>query len=434
MRCTGRTVSPSDRALRRQGYVIYAVLCAGLVASQFYRVSNAVIAPELMAELSIGTGTMGVVNGAFFLAFAAMQIPAGMLLDRFGARRMMPCLFLLAVAGSLLYAAAQSGLELIAGRALIGIGCALGLMGALVVIARWFESERYARLISLLFTVGGLGVLMASTPLAAMSEAVGWRGAFVTMAAVTGVLAILLFALVRDAPPGADPAAAAHEPAGEMWRGIGELLARRDMRCICAIQFVNYAAVLSIVGLWAGPYLNDVHGLTGVDRGNALFGLNVTLLLAVLLFAQIERWLGSRKRAIVGGGIAAVIFLVVLALVPDPGLWTALAVLILFTVASAFFMLIHAHARAILPDRLIGRGLTLQNLAVMLGVFVVQAATGAVIGAFAPEGGEAPEIAYRATFGVLALSLAAGVALYARISDVSPLGEKPRPDANPAPR
>ena len=98
--------------------MIYAVLCTGLVASQFFRVSNAVIAPELMVELAIGTETMGVVSGTYFLAFAAMQIPAGILLDRYGARRMVPGLFLLAVAGSLLYAWAQSGPELIAGRAL----------------------------------------------------------------------------------------------------------------------------------------------------------------------------------------------------------------------------------------------------------------------------------------------------------------------------
>ncbi|MCY4550765.1 MAG: MFS transporter [Defluviicoccus sp.] len=406
----------------RQGYLIYAVLCTGLIASQFFRVSNAVIAPELMAELAIGTETMGVVNGTYFLAFAAMQIPAGMLLDRFGARRMVPGLFLLAVAGSALYAAAETGPELIAGRALIGIGCALGLMGPMVVIARWFETERYARLISLLFTIGGLGALLASTPLAAVSEAIGWRGAFVAMAAVTGAIVVLLFAMVRDAPPGAAPEAARAESAAEMWRGLGEALALHDMRWICAVQFVSYGTMITIVGLWAGPYLNDVHGLTGVDRGNALLALNVALLASVVLFSQVERWLGSRKRAVIAGGGASVALLLALALIPGPGLWAALALLALFTVASAFFMLLHAHARAILPDRLIGRGLTVQNLAVMLGVFVLQAVAGVIVGAFAPEGAQAPEIAYRAAFGFLALALAAGIAAYSRIADVPPGG------------
>ena len=415
-------LTPAERALSRQGYVIYAVLCTGLVASQFFRVSNAVIAPELMAELSIGTETMGVVNGTYFLAFAAMQIPAGILLDRFGARRMVPGLFLLAVAGSALYAAAQTGPELIAGRALIGIGCALGLMGPMVVIARWFEAERYARLISLLFTIGGLGALLASTPLAAVSEAIGWRGAFLVMAAVTGAIVVLLFVVVRDAPPGAAPEEARVETASEMWRGLGAVLTLGDMRWICAVQFVSYGTMITIVGLWAGPYLNDVHGLTGVDRGNALLGLNVVLLASVVLFSQVERWLESRKKAVIGGGLASIALLLALALIPGLALWAALALLVLFTAASAFFMLIHAHARAILPDRLIGRGLTLQNLAVMLGVFVLQALAGVIVGAFAPEGAEAPEIAYRAAFGFLALALAGGIAAYARVTDVAPRG------------
>ena len=417
-------MTPSDRVLLRQGYIIYAVLCGGLVASQFFRVSNAVIAPELMAEIAIGTETMGVVNGTYFLAFAAMQIPAGMLLDRYGARRMVPGLFLLAVAGSVLYAAAQSGPELIAGRALIGIGCALGLMGPMVVIARWFEPERYARLISLLFTIGGLGALMASTPLAAVSEAIGWRGAFYLMAAATGIIAVLIYLIVRDAPPGSPEVEAQGETVSEMFRGLLDVLALREMWWICAVQFVSYGTMVTIVGLWAGPYLNDVHGLRGVDRGNALFGLNVVLFVAVVLFSHVERWLDSRKKTVIGGGCATIAILLVLALVPSPGIWATLALLALFTMASAFFMLIHAHARAILPDRLIGRGLTLQNLSVMLGVFVIQALTGVIVGSVGPEGAEAPEIAYRAAFGFLALSLAGGLAFYARIADVSPSGSR----------
>ena len=265
---------------------------------------------------------------------------------------------------------------------------------------------------------------MASTPLAAISEAIGWRGAFYLMAAVTGIIAVLLYSIVRDAPPGAPQAEGRRETAGEMLRGLREVLLLREMWWICAVQFVSYGTMVSIVGLWAGPYLNDVHGLRGVDRGNALLGLNVVLLCAVVLFSQIERWLDSRKKAVIGGGCATIAILLVLAFVPGLGLWPALALLALFTVASAFFMLIHAHARAILPDRLIGRGLTLQNLSVMLGVFVIQAVTGVIVGSFAPQGAEAPEIAYRAAFGFLAAGLAMGLAFYTRVADVSPRGQE----------
>ena len=190
---------------------------------------------------------------------------------------------------------------------------------------------------------------------------------------------------------------------------------------------MTYSATLSIVGLWAGPYFNDVHGLEGIDRGNMLLALNVVVLAGVLLFAQIERWLDSRKKAIIGGGCTSIGLLAILALVPGLGLWPASALLILFSATSAYFVLNHAHARAIFPDHLMGRGLTLQNLAVMLGVFVVQSLCGVIIGEFKPEIGQAPEIAYRAAFGFLAVSMATGIVLYSRISDIAP-----RSEGNPA--
>ena len=156
-----------------------------------------------------------------------------------------------------------------------------------------------------------------------------------------------------------------------MWSGLRAVLRIREIWWICAAQFVGYPAVLSIVGLWAGPYLNDVHGLEGIARGNVLLAFNITMLLGVMAFTTIERWLNSRKTAIIAGGFASIVPLVILALVPEPGLWPAFALLIVFIASSSYFMLIHAHARAVLPDNLMGRGLTLQNLAVMLGVFVV---------------------------------------------------------------
>ena len=155
---------------------------------------------------------------------------------------------------------------------------------------------------------------MASTPLAAVSEAIGWRGAFYLMAAATGIIVVLIYSIVRDAPPGSPRAEGQSETAGEMLRGLLEVLRLREMWWICAVQFVSYGTMVTIVGLWAGPYLNDVHGLRGVDRGNALLGLNIVLLVAVVLFSHIERWLDSRKKAVIGGGCATIAVLLVLTL------------------------------------------------------------------------------------------------------------------------
>lgn len=400
-----------------QAYRVYVVLCAGFLASQFYRVSNAVIAPELMRGLAISAEAMGLITGAYFLAFAAAQLPLGMLLDRLGPRRTMAGLFLVAVVGSVTFATASGVAGLVVGRALMGVGCAAALMGALVAIARWFSEARFAFLSSLLFTLGGAGLLLATTPLAVVSTAFGWRGAFWLMGAVTAALAALLYAVVRDAPEGQSAPPGRRESVAGMWHGLRAVMDNRQLRYVCAIQFVNYGTVLAVAGLWAGPYLNDVHGLDGVSRGNVLLVLNVAMLAGVMGFSEVDRWLGSRKWSIGGGGIASMVLLVVLASVRDPGLWLAVVLLVLFGLASAYVMLIHAHARAVLPPDLVGRGLTLQNFAVFLGVFVMQALSGVIVGAFGSPGGAAPEIAYRAVFGVLAIVTGVALLIYLRCEE-----------------
>ena len=394
-----------------------AVLCAAFMASQFFRVSNAVIAPELMRTLSISSEAMGVITGAFFFAFGIMQIPTGILLDRFGPRRTMSGLFVIAAAGSAVFATAEGTAGLVAGRALIGVGCAAGLMGMLVAIARWYPPERFAKLSSMVYVVGGVGVLFATTPLAAAADTIGWRGAFWAMTGITLGFAAMLFAMVRDAPPGREVESAG-ETFAEMLGGVREVSRNRQLWHVCAIQFVNYGSIIAVIGLWAGPYLNDIHGLQGVARGNVLLVINVSMLAAVIGYGVVERRLHSRKRAIAGGSVASAAILLVLAFWPGIGPWPAIALLVAFAVTSGHIMLNHAHARAVLPDHLVGRGLTLQNVAVFFGVATMQSVTGLIIGRFTQVGEAAPDIAYRSVFGFLAVMIVVSLALYLPVRDI----------------
>ncbi|MDP7549198.1 MAG: MFS transporter [Alphaproteobacteria bacterium] len=404
------------RPERRQALQIYLVLCGAYVASQFYRVANAAIAPELMAELSLSAEAMGGITGLFFLAFGVAQIPTGVLLDRYGPRRTMTGLFMVAVLGALTFAAADGGAVLAIGRVLLGFGCAAGLMGAMVVIARWYPEDRFATLSAMLFVVGGGGTLLATTPLSWAVDVVGWRGAFVTMAGLTGAFALMLFLVVRDAPPGAAETGNRAETWGEVWAGLRAVVANRQLWLVSAIQFVCYATVLTVVGLWAGPYLADVHGLDGVARGNVLLALNIAVLAGVSLYGRLDRHVARRKWLIVAGALATAAILALLALLQQPGFWTATILLLLFAMVGSYVMLNHAFARAILPDHLIGRGLTFQNLAVFLGVAVIQAASGLIVGAF-DGGGHGPEIAYRWIFAFLAVLLVAAAAIFANAED-----------------
>ena len=390
----------------------FTALCAAYVASQFYRGANAVIAPELMRDLGLSPEALGAITGSFFLAFAAAQLPAGVMLDRLGPRRTMTGLMFVAVAGSLAFAVADGPALLTVGRSLMGVGCAVGLMGSMVVIARWFPPHRFAPLSAILFAIGGLGGQLATTPLGAAAQAFGRRGAFVGMAALTAVLAVILYAGVRDAPPGA-ATAGRKESLGEIARGLVEVFRNRQLRLVGGIQLVGYPGVITVIGLWGGPYLAQVHGLDPVARGNALLLLTSAMLAGALGYGFLDNRARSRKRLVLAGAVIGTLALGLAAALSEPPLWLALGLLTVFILFGSYFNLLHAQARAVLPDRLVGRGLTLQNMAAIGGVFFVQAATGLLVGSFAGPEGSAPEIAYRLVFASLSVISAAGIGIYA---------------------
>lgn len=383
-----------------KAFQAFAVLSIAYIGSQFFRVSNAVIAPELMADLAISPTEIGAITGIFFFTFALMQIPTGILLDRFGPRTTMSGLLLIAVAGAFLFANASSTNELFTGRALIGVGCAAGLMGSMVAIARWFPADRFATMSSWLFIIGGIGTLLATSPLAALTNTIGWRGAFVLMAIATLVMAVLIFAIVRDHPPGA-VVESESETVGEILAGMREVLGNRNLWHISCLQFVAYASILTISGLWGGPYLSDIYGMDGVARGNVLFAINVATLVGVLAFSALDRKMGSRKRTVGLGAVISIGILAVLAMAPSLPQAVAIALLVAFAFTNAFVMLLHAHARDVLPDRLVGRGLTLENLAAFLGIAVLQSVSGIIVEHFGGSATSAPPEAYRAVFWFL---------------------------------
>ena len=399
---------------------ILAALCGIYVVSHFYRVSNAVIAPNLMRELSLSPQQMGFLTGAFFITFALAQLPIGMMLDRLGTRVTNPGMLVFAVAGSLLFAAADGMLGLTVGRILMGIGCSGIYIGALVVCTRWFPPDRFATMGGILLFAGSLGNLLATSPLAAATETVGWRGAFVAMAALTALVAVVGYVVIRDAPAGHAFHQRTADSLGEIFGGVGEVLANPRLPAIAALRFTGYASMLTILGLWAGPYLHDVYGLEAVARGNALLVMVIALAFGSLAFGPLDRLFDTRKGVAIAGALATVAAFAVLAILAKPPLWLATALLAAIMALSGFNIIVLAHGRTIFPDRLVGRGLTMLALVTMMGVAVMQMLTGLIAGAFAQSDGVVSPEGYRVVFAFLALSVALPLIIYSRTEDARP--------------
>src|SRR5262249_23607246 len=174
----------------RGGLIIVATLATAYMASHFFRASNVTIGIDLMHDLSIGPEALGALTGAFFFGFAAMQIPCGFLFDHFGPRRTVVGMLMLAVVGGVIFTVAPTWPVLLTGRALMGAGFGVMLIGSMVVIPRWFTPDRFSSLTAIVLSIGLLGNLIATTPLAWASETVGWRSVFAVAVVFTACAAV----------------------------------------------------------------------------------------------------------------------------------------------------------------------------------------------------------------------------------------------------
>src|SRR5262245_40874697 len=180
--------------------VVFAPFAAGYFLSFFFRNVNAVISKDLAREFELAPSELGFLTSMYLLAFAAFQLPLGVLLDRYGPRRVVAALFCVAAAGAATFAFATDFTLLSVGRALIGLGVSAGLMGAIKALTLWFPVSQLAKLHGLYLAAGGIGGLTATAPAEALAGAFGWRALFVGLAALSLGAGIAIFKVVPEKP------------------------------------------------------------------------------------------------------------------------------------------------------------------------------------------------------------------------------------------
>lgn len=374
--------------------------------SQFHRAAVGVVAPELAADLALGPAALGASNTAFFGALMVAQIPVGVALDRIGPRRLVLWLTGLAVLGALGQALAQDGTQFLVARFVLGLGCGASFMSAVMLTGRWHKGPALTRALGSIFAWSNAGILAAGAPLAVVAGGLGWRGAYATSALLTLLIGVLWWRLAADDPPGVPPRAAPRESLGEILAGQLRVWATPGLARILSLHCFAYAAMATLLALWAGPYLFDVHGLDATGRGAALLAMGLAVPAGQLAVAPAERLLG-RDRAVIASALLVVGTLVLLAAWPALPLPLAVALLMLCCFASAYSILLVTQGRALFPEHLVGRGVTTVNLAQVLGSALLPALVGwAVASVGVGEDG------YRAGFALLALCLLLGIAGY----------------------
>jgi MFS family permease len=353
---------------------LYLPFAAAYLLSYFYRNVNAVISPDLTRELELSPGALGLLTGAYFIGFAGMQLPAGMLLDRYGPRRVEPVLLLVAATGALAFAFAEGTTGLIGARMLIGIGVATCLMAPLKAIGTWYPKEQQASFAGWIMVAGGVGVLMATAPLEFLLRALSWRAIFMALAIVTCVAALFIWLRVPDTP-----ATTRGGGFGAQWAGVRSVFTHARFWWIGPLAMFGTGSFMAVQGLWAVPWLMQVNGLDRAGAAAHLLVMGVTMVagyaaLGVFSTRLARRGIHPRHLFGAGFGLAALSLAAILATLPGTWIWWALFGLGATVNVLAFTVLNDAFA-----VELTARSNTALNLLMFCGSFATQWGIGVVV-------------------------------------------------------
>jgi predicted MFS family arabinose efflux permease len=237
---------------------LFLPFAAGYFLSYLFRTVNAVIGPVLARELAIGDNALGLLTSTYFLAFGLAQLPLGMLLDRFGPRRVESGLLLLAATGAATFALADDIAGLAVGRALIGLGVSACLMASFKAFSQWFPPERQASLTGWIMASGGLGALAAARPLEFALGFTGWREIALALAATTLAVAATLWLVVPDKPGDGKGAGLAEQLAG-----VRAIFSSRHFWRYAPMGLLFTGGFMAVQGLWASRWMAVLEGMSG---------------------------------------------------------------------------------------------------------------------------------------------------------------------------
>lgn len=355
---------------------VFVPFAAGYFLSYLYRVVNAVIAPDLVEDLGIGPSALGLLTATYFIAFASAQLPLGVLLDRFGPRRVEALLLLFAGMGAYLFSRSGTLHGLVVARALIGFGVSACLMAAFKAYTLWFAKEKWPLVNGFQMAAGGLGALAATAPVAAALRVTDWRGVFMVLAVLTLLVAVAVFTIVPQKPP-----AESAEHLADQLQGVKKVFTSLEFWRIAPLTTLSQAAFLAIQGLWAGPWLKDVAGLDRSEVANVLFWVAVAMIAGFIALGSLAERLNRSGISVLTTAVTGMtLFLAMQLLVLfAPVSWTR-CLWLLFGFFGTSGIIAYAALSQHFPVQLSGRVTTAINLLVFIAAFAAQWAVGAVIG------------------------------------------------------
>ena len=387
--------------------LVFIPFALGHFLSSLLRGVNAVLAPDLMTALSLNAVHLGLLTSAFFLAFALIQLPVGIALDRHGPRKVQLVLMMVAAVGTFMFARSTSFGEMMLARALMGAGLGGCFMSAVKAISSTIAPDKLPSVHGYMIAVGGLGAATSTMPVRMALDFTDWRGLFTVMAALVACIGLLIWL----AAPRTPVAPRATMPVGQSLAAV-----YRDpaFRRITSLLLIPHAVFFGVQGLWIGRWLTDVSRFSDGAVAYLLYLSMAAVIFGAIFVGMVTEWAARRGISAIDVGAIGVALFVLVQLAIVFNYRPSLPMLsVMFTLVGTITGIEYALVAQSMPASLTGRASTCLNLLIFLGAFVVQAGFGQVLCLFAPNAaGQYPGLAYQVAFAVLVLVQLPGLLRY----------------------
>jgi len=372
-------------ATRALIFALVALAC-GHMLSTLLRTIPAISLDLMAADFHVKPQALASLTSVYHFAFAAAQIPVGAAMDRFGVRPVSLGLLAGTVFGAVASGFATGPESFAVGQLMLGVATSGMLMCPMTLAAKQLSAARFGLWSGAILSIGNIGMLLSSSPLAFVVDTWGWRAGFWISAAGGVAVALAVFALVPNQP-------AEHKDHSSPLSQMIEVLRlglSRPLRGLIALALVSLATSLVLRGLWGGPWLMDVKGLSRIEAGNQLGAFTLAMIVGPLLIGMIDRRLGRRRELVAGSHLAGAMLLALMALGPPHFAVSALfgvavmppqydlVLFVLIGLATSAQPLLFGMSRQLVDAQVAGKALAAINLAFFLGAALMQSLTGAV--------------------------------------------------------
>ena len=355
--------------------IIFGLANLFLLYEMGIQVSPSVMAFQLMLDFEIGAGMLGLMSAVYFYSYAAMQIPAGMLFDRYGPRVLISLATVTCAVGALLFGSTYHMVPASLGRLLMGFGSAFAFIGVLTVAFRWFHPRHFALLVGIAQFLAAVGALGGALPLAQLLKRLDWRTIMIAIATIGFILAALCAFIIRDFPLGQQVKAPRRY---DMYRELKEIIKNLQTWWLALYAFCSWGPIVIFATLWGVPYLNERYQVSSTEAAAACSMIWIGIALTAPFIGWLSDWLLKRRPILIICAALGLLSSLILFYSQVP-YWGVFFLLFGFGVAGAGQILTFAVVKDINRPSITSTAIGVNNMAVVAGGAILQPLVGWIL-------------------------------------------------------